>query len=69
MFPRKLKARAIKLARERGVSFGELVRESVAAALAPAAGDSLLSDDSVFLGETPSDLSAEHDKHLYGDAR
>ena len=68
MLPPELKRRAAKRAKERGVSFGELVRESLTAILtdAPVAADSLLADSAVFGGQTPRDLAAEHDRYLYG---
>lgn len=69
MLPPELKRRALKRARDRGVSFGELVRESLTAALAGQAADtdSLLGDRALFEGKTPSGLSAEHDRHLYDE--
>jgi hypothetical protein len=54
MLPADLRHRSSRRARERGVSFGELVRES-------------LSDRAVYKGRAPSNLAAEHDAHLYGD--
>jgi len=68
MLPPELKRRAIKRAKERGVSFGELVRESLSVILtgAPDTEDSLLADRAVYRGKTPRDLAAEHDRYLYG---
>ncbi len=68
MLPPELKRRAAKRAKEQGVSFGELVRESLTAALTGAAEveDSLLADRAVYRGKTPRDLAAEHDRYLYG---
>lgn len=68
MLPSALKASALLKARERGISFGELVRQSLALLLADAPvreGDSLLADLAVYQGPAPSDLSANHDSHLY----
>jgi len=70
MLPAELRTRAFVRAKERGVSFGELVRESLASAL-PATGhargeDPLFSDAAVFTGRAPTDLAAAHDRHLYG---
>jgi len=71
MLPLELKARAENKARERGLSFGEVVRESLSRYVrdegAGRGGDSLLADDAVFGGPTPPDLAAEHDRHLYDD--
>lgn len=68
MLPDDLKASAERRARQRGISFGELLRESLAAMLTPlpASKDALLLDDAVYKGKTPKDFSAEHDRYLYG---
>lgn len=70
MLPEELKTSAIRKARSLGISFGELIRQALAQALAQGRGtrtDSLLSDSAVFKGPSPADLSAEHDRHLYGE--
>ncbi len=70
MLPGELKHRATTLARKRGVSFGELLREALAAAVnagPPARATSVFDDDAVWRGRGPSDLAAEHDRYLYGD--
>ncbi len=70
MLPADLKARAMRAARDRGISFGELLRRSLAAAVespAPTYDDPVFSDNAVFEGETPEDLAAEHDGYLYGN--
>lgn len=68
MLPATLKARAHQRARELGVSFGELVRESLAHAVAPdPREDPLFFDEAVFDGDAPADLAADHDRHLYPD--
>lgn len=71
MLPVELKARAVRTARERGISFGELLRRALAAALEmpeaeSAYTDSVFTDRAVFEGETPADLSSDHDGYLYG---
>ncbi len=71
MLPVELRRRAFARARERGVSFGELIRESLDASL-PArpthrAEDPLFRDEAVFGGKAPKDLSSAHDRHLYGE--
>ena len=71
MLPGELKARALRRARQRGVSFGALVRESISAMLSIAPGqteDSLLEDKALFDGNTPADLASNHDRYLYGPA-
>ena len=71
MLPAELRRRAFIRARERGVSLGELIRESLDSALptaAPArADDPLFADSAVFAGKAPKDLSAAHDRYLYGE--
>lgn len=70
MLPVELKARAVRTARERGISFGELLRRALAAALEmpeaeSAYADPVFTDSAVFEGETPADLSSDHDGYLY----
>lgn len=68
MIPPDLKARAEHAARERGISFGQLVRDALDAALAGSdAADPLFADEAVYGDEAPSDLAAAHDRYLYGD--
>lgn len=72
MLPPDLKMRAQRLAQERGISLGVLIREALASAL-EAAGDDrrnndpLFADDAVFTGDAPSDLAQHHDQYLYAD--
>jgi hypothetical protein len=68
MIPGDLKARAVQRAHERGISFGELVREALAHALAPPrSADPLFADAVVHDGESPAYGARDHDRHLYGD--
>jgi hypothetical protein len=73
MLPSDLRLRSNRRARERGLSFGQLVRESLAAELERASGsegataDPLFADRAVFKGRAPRDLAKEHDAYLYGD--
>lgn len=71
MLPADLRRRAFVRARERGVSLGELIRESLDSALPTAApvraDDPLFTDAAVFAGKAPKDLSAAHDRYLYGE--
>ncbi len=69
MMPADLKARAQRAARERGISFGELLRRSLRDAVdAPARdyGDPVFTDSVVFDGPAPEDLADQHDGYLYG---
>ncbi len=71
MLPDQLKGRARQLARERGISLGQLIHESLEAALkddgmSSSRRDPLFSDTGVYRGEAPSDLSLRHDEYLYG---
>ena len=69
MLPPELKEKASRLAREKGISLGELLRESLTAALEVDGDrqrtDPLLSDGAVYKGEAPEDLSEHHDRYLY----
>lgn len=74
MLPEELKARAERRAFERGISLGQLVRESVESALSTSdeehrAKDPLFADDVIYEGEAPRDLSEAHDEYLYGANR
>ena len=70
MLPADLKARAMRTARERGISFGELLRQSLQAAVDTPTStydDPVFTDSAVFDGPAPPNLAAEHDGYLYGD--
>jgi hypothetical protein len=71
MLPAELRHRSARRARERGLSFGELVRESLSTELdrkaTPRAADPLFADRAVYKGRGPRDVAAEHDAYLYGD--
>jgi hypothetical protein len=66
MLPDALRRRAASRAEQRGISLGELIRNSLETAL-PAASyeEDPLFEDVVFDGPAPRDLSAKHDKYLY----
>jgi hypothetical protein len=70
MLPPELKEKAISRARERGISLGEFLRESLVVALNSRLARNrkdapLFSDRSVFEGAAPSDLAEHHDRYLY----
>ena len=71
MLPLDLKRRASALAGRLGVSLGELIRQSLEAALRGNAGevrdDPLFRDRAVWDGPTPANLAADHDEYLYGE--
>ena len=71
MLSAELKARAERRAYELGVSFGELVRETLQTALESGqerrTDDPLFKDEAVFRGKTPKDLGDRHDEYLYGE--
>ena len=71
VLPQDLKARAIRLAKQMGISLGELVRQSLASQLKPAGRqaslDPLLADQAIYSGSTPKDLAKKHDAYLYGE--
>ena len=65
--------RAVRRARDRGMSFGAFLRESLETALdsstsrMPTTADPLFADAAVYEGEAPSDLAEDHDRYLYGE--
>jgi hypothetical protein len=69
VIPPDLKRRAMRVAAPQGLSFGEAVRRALEAFVEqdarPPARDPLFADTAVFEGRAPSDLSANHDDHLY----
>jgi hypothetical protein len=72
MIPTELKSRAAKHAKRKGMSLGGLIRESLERELEidnhranRDADDPFFCDDSVFSGESPADLSVNHDEYLY----
>jgi hypothetical protein len=70
MLPEELKVRAQDKARELGMSFGELLRESLERRLGVPGDrleDPLFANVPVYDGPAPEDLSEEHDRYLYGD--
>lgn len=71
LLPPSLHDRALRYAHEKGVSLGQLIRDSLAAALLgeiPVRGDALLRDKAVYRGAAPKDLAEHHDRYLYGEA-
>lgn len=65
-----MKVRALNTAKSLGISFGELIRSSLAAFLdrSNSSGQRdypFLSDDAIYTGPAPSDLSERHDYYLY----
>ena len=71
VLPADLKSKAMLAARERGISFAELVRRALADAIQTRAADAaypdcLFADSAVHDGEAPTDLSTAHDGYLYG---
>jgi hypothetical protein len=71
MLPADLRLRSSRRARERGMSFGELVRASLVAEIDQARGepasDPLFADNAVYSGPAPRDLAKHHDAYLYGN--
>ena len=68
--PAELKARAETLAREKGVSLDELIRQSLqdkVGSVPSVEQDPFFDDHETFSGDVPSDLSANHDKYLYDE--
>jgi hypothetical protein len=72
MLPEGLRRRAMSLARQKGVSLGELIRDSLDAALPEVsydAGHDPLFEDVVYDGPAPKDVSVKHDRYLYDEER
>lgn len=71
MLPHELKLKVERVARERGVSLGEVIREALGQMLLHrrkrVSRDSLFADHAVFHGPTPPDLAANHDHYLYDE--
>ena len=70
MLPDGLRRRALSRAKQKGVSLGELIRDSLDAALPAVSYDGEsdpLFENVVYDGPAPADLSTRHDKHLYDD--
>jgi len=71
MLPGDLKLKAEKRAEKMGISLGELIRLSLKTQVGnktdAVQDDPFLSDNAVFSGDVPDDLSLNHDKYLYGD--
>ena len=69
LLPDDLKKKAEKFAHDQGVSFGEIVRESLVQYIKPKKDNSdiLFNDNALYTGNAPSDLSVNHDDYLYGD--
>ena len=73
MLPEELKRQAQERAMATGISFGELVRRSLTAAVSTPppkrTKDPLLADSGTYLGNAPSDLSEDHDQYLYEEVQ
>ena len=62
-----LKIKAMRLAKLEGISFGQLMRESLEMRLkeSPKKRDGFYEDHSVFADKVSHDLSINHDDYLY----
>jgi hypothetical protein len=70
MLPEAVRQRALIRARQKGVSLGELIRDSLDAALPAVANDAVrdsLFEDVVYEGPAPVDGAAGHNKYLYDE--
>ncbi len=72
MIPVSLKKRAMAVARQRKISFGEFVRQLLERSAPPPrkrikGKDSFWSDLVVYEGPVPPDISINHDKYLYDE--
>ncbi|MBI5201662.1 MAG: hypothetical protein HY925_08770 [Elusimicrobia bacterium] len=63
-----MKRRVERAADARGISLGAYLREALVKSLTSAGEkDPLIADSRIFTGKVPANLSAEHDRHLYGE--
>lgn len=72
MLPEALRRRALSRARQKGVSLGELIRDSLDAALPAVSYDvdhDPLFEDVIFDGPAPADGSTDHDKYIYDEEK
>ncbi len=72
MLPPELKTRAANQAKKMRISLGQYIREALTKSLEmdsrrEAGDDSLFLDNAVFNGVVPKDVTANHDRYLYGD--
>jgi hypothetical protein len=71
MLPNSLKVQAGRLARQRHISVGTLVRESledkINAFESKSDRDPFFADEHVYMGLSPAQLSLKHDDYLYGE--
>lgn len=71
MLPNQLKIMVQRIANSMGVSLGEFIRESLEARLKSSKSqnnlDTLFSDETIYRGKSPENLSKEHDHYLYGE--
>ena len=67
--PDDLREQIEDLARSRGISVDEFVRQSLKECVdSSRQRDSVFVDGAVFQGDAPTDGAAKHDDYLYGDA-
>ena len=72
MIPTDLKNKAMKQAEKKKISLAQFIRESLESSLETlesmgTQNDSFSSDNALFSGEVPKDISRNHDSYLYGD--
>jgi hypothetical protein len=66
LLPKDLYQAAGNEARSLGVSLGELIRRRLSAGTPPPSPKKAFFTRRPWVGESASDLSAEHDRYLYG---
>ena len=70
MLPHDLKTKASQFAGKKGISLGQLIRDSLNQSINAdnnVEKDPIFMDEIVFEGEVPIDLSENHDDYLYRD--
>lgn len=69
MLPIDLKSKAQKIASKKGMSLGELIRESLEQRISRSktleTSDPFFDDENFYTGDVPSSISSKHDDYLY----
>ena len=67
--PADLKRKAEQEARKKGVSLAELIRQLLSRVVQAREADPFFENTMVFKGDSPADLSRNHDDYLYGSEK
>lgn len=72
MLPHDLKLQALRFSESKGISLGQPIRDCLRETIGQAekegsSQDCFFSDKAVYQGDSPADLSVDHDAYLYGN--